>query len=237
MLRYSQYFNLEPLTNGDSTVVLYVNSWNPQKIQVGDTVSVIKTVNNSQAETKYIIHGNPNKTACEQDLGSCVFRTWRFCEGTQFKNNLGFRIGSTPAQYKRERKIKPSILRNHFREIKSGELVHIQTEDNNKFDDYKNFAAHPMPKEFLFKMFDKETMMFLGPEMKPLKHEDYHTNFHNSVALERRWSSENFLHLNFLIGQRKISYSELDFLYGDLFVDSFCYSRGKLYTNKNKKVK
>jgi hypothetical protein len=234
VLRNSQYFNLVPVSDGDSTVVLAVTGYNPHKIEVGQKI-YIKTNKDQHGntETKFIIErtNKENLSVYRQDLGTYIFRNWRFV-GSEWQ-----RQGYINSSYRKEPKIKSSILRNHFREVQRGELLDIQTTSNDNYDHYKHFSQSLIPKEFLFKMFEGETLMFLGSEMKPLKHEDYHTQTHNTVALKKMWKSENFLHMNFLIGQRKIAYSELDFLYGDLFVDSFCYNRGKLYTNKNKKAK
>jgi len=233
MLRNSQHFKLEPLTNGSKTVVLAgkdYSSVSSVKLEVGATIFVKK--NKPSGGFDFFIEDNKDSFHSERsfhcfDLQHFILKDWRLFEFFP------------PMQYMQEPKIKTSILRNHFRQVNRGELLEIKHSPNIKYDVYgsSKIFGNKYPKEALFKMFEGETLMFLGSEMKPLSSEDYHTYAHSLVAKESMWKNTNFLHMNFLIGQRRISYSELDFLHGELFVDSFCYNKGNLYTNKNKKVK
>ena len=219
MLRNSQYFKLEPITNGSKAIVLAGNSYSAGlKIEIGSTVLAKYNPNEG---FEYSIEG---KKYDRWKLGDYTLSHWKMSE-------------TFPVRYEQEPRIKSSILRNHFREVHRGELLNVQIASNEKYDHYKYFSTNLQPNEFLFKMFENETIMFLGSEMKPLSTEDYHTLAHSKVAKELMWKNTNFLHMSFLIGQRRISYSELDFLHGDLFVETFCYNRGKLYTNKNKKAR
>lgn len=234
MLRNSQYFKPVSIANGDSTFIIGCDGYSSLKFELGSQV-VARL--NSDGHFDYAIRSpqvSNEKTIDKysfdrHDLISYIFKDWKYGGYTSHSFFL------------KEPKIKTSILKNHFRQVDKGELLKIKCSKNDKYgtDPRYSNTITSYPNEFLFKKFEEETIMFLGSEMKPLSSEDYHTNRHLSAAKmqnEAR-SKQNFLHMNFLIRQRRISYSELDFLHGDLFVDSFCYNRGKLYTNKNKKVK
>ena len=151
MLRNSQYFNLELLKSGSKTVVLAGNSYSSLKLEIGSTVLAKY---NSSGVLDYFIEDNdktskPGKLIHRIDLQSYVLKDWKMNE-------------SFPVQYTQEPKIKTSILRNHFREVHHGELLNIQITSNEKYDHYKHFSTTLLSKAFLFKIFEGETLMFLG---------------------------------------------------------------------------
>lgn len=227
MLRNSQYFKPVPIANGDSTIILGYAGY-AAEFKLGSEV-LAKLDRNGYLDFVVTCPQSSNKTIVEKHELSYVFlKDWTY--GNTMMGKWA---------YLKEPKIKTSILKNHFRQVNKGELLKIKCYNNNKYSSKYSNTYVSYPNEFLFKKFEEETMMFLGSEMKPLSTEEYHTNIHLRAAKNQNEikNTQSFLHMNFLVGQRKISYSELDFLHGDLFVDSFCYNKGSLYTNKNKKDK